>query len=312
MIPPRRKQTGTIIVPTSNQIPIEKNTPVTHVHFQHVFSNHGHIIEDYILRRQARMKITFFTLIVSVIYDILILIEEIFTPINGLPSISEIMATDLSFTILITLFLGSCIPFAIYLTTHYTSSTHVYTKEEAHLYQYKLKMYDGWIYILSRCALLFTVIELISFLLIPVAPTTKLPTIHVIIACLIVVFFLLSSSLFCFRRILIFKLFEKRFNMELESCDAKTKAIPKDYVEGRMKFIFGFVGWRKIIFINWMYILITFICGAVFFLYNVFEFYPERFIPISISEIYLFKLIIWEYQFHVLDVYVSIQNKPAE
>ena len=301
----RRKQTG-IVVPTSTQVTLNTTTQ-THIHFQHVFSNHGHIIDHPKLRSKAREYITYFSLTFSTIYDILILIEEIFTTINGLPSISEIMATNLPFTILITLFLGAYIPIGIYLTTHYTSSTHVYTQEEAYLYQHKLNVYDGWIYYLSRFALLFTVIELIAFLLIPVAPTTKIPTIHGIIACLLVVFFLLSSSLFCVRRIIIFRLFEKRFNMEKDTLVAgQTRTA--DYVEQRMKYIFGFVGWRRIIFINFMYIFITFICGLVFFLYNVFQFYPERYIPISISEIYLFKLIIWEYQFHVLDVYISIQN----
>jgi len=291
----------------------------------------------------ARYRLFFLNCLFFCEYDTILIIGICITKLNGLPSISALLAENVYLNFTACLMLCGFLYFMTSFSLLYTFSTfHVIKMNDPTPVKKFFQRYDHIFRFIARLCLFLFFILATSLIMITVVLLTVLPVLHYTIAGIAVFTAILRQIILCWRRGKVIDLYYYRYiwNEHVSSLlSGKTRGgggggDPKPTWDDLYKYLsrdddddddvdnvlkkaddnmiktFGYsyhtLGW--ILILNKLAILGAIVMAVVFGSYIYFMYKPEMFYPISLSEYYLFKMIISFQLFGILDIYLPLQD----
>lgn len=239
-----------------------------------------------------------------------------YTHLNGLPTISNLMASSFTVNTVVAAFILLHILFRTYLIASYTSTAHVFTRlsEQEHpMTKYRLRIY-------SNVSMFLYFTQVFFLMLIPVVPVTLYPLEHYLCAGIGIAASVLNETVLLERRRYVHQhIYDEQIKRhvhasykylndweegeEEEEVDPRTAKYEKSAELFQAHFLYPRYG--ALLFLNVLLVIGCVVCAGVFAGYLTFH--PSidvtMFTSMSYSEYILFYLISLLPAFHVMDIY---------
>lgn len=233
-----------------------------------------------------------------------------YTYLNGLPTISHLMATNFTVNTVVAAFILLHILVRTYLIASYTSSAHVFTRlsEQEHpMTKYRLRIY-------SNVSMLLYFAQVFFLMLIPVIPVTQYPFEHYLCATIGIVASILNETVLLERRRFVHQhIYDEQIKRHVstfhlngdddDDTDDDSVVYKKSTELFEVHFLYARYG--LLLAVNALLVLGSIVCACVFAGYLTFHHSIDVtvFTPISFSEYILFYFISLLPAFHVMDIY---------
>jgi hypothetical protein len=262
---------------------------------------------DFVVLRRARSYFLWFTFIMTTAF-LGILIGAVATSLlNGLPTISDFMATMIRVLVSVAVFMLFHILVRTYLWARFASAAHVF---EPHKYTNYFIFAREKLSFFSSLSLFFYVFQVGFLMMITIVPVTVYPFQHYVLAGMGIGFSLANETTLLARRWYVHYGIYDRYLTE-QAKDEHPQSVKKQ-AERRKELLrqhFGYTNYWVLLIINLFLLIGAYTCALVFGSYVTFvpSLDPSQFTAYALSEYLLFYLVCLLPSMHVMDIYMPLK-----